>query len=33
MIAVAALNEQMAGIRCPASADRINGAQMTGQKP
>ncbi len=33
MIAVAALHEQLAGIRCPAPADAIDGAQMTEQKP
>jgi hypothetical protein len=30
MTAVEALHEQLAGLRCPASADRFDGAQMTG---
>ncbi len=33
MTAVTALHEQLAGFRCPAPADRIDGAQMAGQKP
>ena len=33
MAAVAALQEKLAGIWCPAPADRIDGTQMTGQKP
>jgi hypothetical protein len=32
MATVSALNEQLTGIGCPASADGIDGAQMTGQK-
>jgi hypothetical protein len=31
--AVAALHEQLTGIRCAASADRVDGAQMLGHKP
>jgi hypothetical protein len=30
MAAVSALHEQLAGVRCSASSDRIDGVQMTG---
>jgi hypothetical protein len=30
--AVSTLHEQLAGLGCPATDDRINGANMTGQK-
>jgi hypothetical protein len=32
MTAVAALHEKLTGIRCAASANGVDGAQMTGQK-
>ena len=33
MTAVGALHEQFPGLRCPTSLDRVDSAQMTGQKP
>jgi hypothetical protein len=30
--AAEAFDEQLAGLRCAASADRLDGAQMAGQK-
>ena len=33
MTAVAALHEQLSGVRCSTSSDCMDGAKMTGQKP